>query len=171
MAFESQSLYTISPFIGYSTTIPTAAIQVRLCIVHTTYPFNLRGIRDTLPLTHPTMCHNTVTVHRCGRHTSPRISYCRRSTMRNGRRIMCNHRTTTRTNQTDSLCRSPGCRHRQLRGVWWCCMCENGPNRYGDCGFVREFDGIVYASPCGHRPCDACRNWYDHLEGGADEDE
>ncbi|KAH9883959.1 hypothetical protein F4778DRAFT_764678 [Xylariomycetidae sp. FL2044] len=105
------------------------------------------------------MCHNTTIIHRCGRHTSQEISYCRHAgRSKSGRRIMCNSRSHTRSDQRDSLCNKRNCRHRELNGIWTCCMCANGPNRYGRCVFERIVDpdtGYVI-NPCNHRPCDAC---------------
>ncbi|KAI1182393.1 hypothetical protein F5B17DRAFT_444282 [Nemania serpens] len=107
------------------------------------------------------MCHNTTIIHRCGRHTSQEISYCRQAgrSDRSGRRIMCSNRSHTRSDQRDSLCDKRSCRHNQLGGVWICCMCGNGPNRYGRCVFERIVDpdtGYV-VNPCDHRPCDECK--------------
>lgn len=104
------------------------------------------------------MCHMTIVIHRCGRHTSREPDYCPDARRRNGRWYMCNNRSSTRTNQRDTVCNDRRCRHRQLGGVWTCCMCENGPNRYGRCVFARlvnlETDHVI--NPCNHSPCDAC---------------
>lgn len=72
--------------------------------------------------------------------------------------MMRNQHNHTRSNQRDSLGGKRSCRHNQLNGVWICCMCENGPNRYGNCVFTRIInpDNGNIIDPCNHRPCDAC---------------
>lgn len=92
------------------------------------------------------MCHNTTEVFRCGIHTGRSISYCRRARIVGGKKVMCSQRSHTRSNQRDAVCTNRSCRHRQLGGVWNCCMCGYNPNRYGRCSSGR----------CNHRPCDEC---------------
>ncbi|KAH7233765.1 uncharacterized protein BKA55DRAFT_624024 [Fusarium redolens] len=109
------------------------------------------------------MCHNTTIVHRCGQHTGREITYCRNAgrSRTTGKKTMCGNRSATRTNQRDSLCSEPTCRHRQLGGSWTCCMCDNGPNRYGRCVFTRVISpgsGHVI-NPCKHSPCDECTSY------------
>lgn len=109
-------------------------------------PFLIVSNSKNMHIFYLKMCHNITEVFRCGRHTGRTINYCRRARVVNGRRVMCSQRSHTRSNQRDAVCTNRNCRHRQLGGVWTCCLCDYGPNRYGQCS----------AGRCYHRPCDEC---------------
>ena len=65
---------------------------------------------------------------------------------------MCDNRSTTVSNQSDSLCEQTDCELRKKGGVWICCLCEFGSkpsecNRYQHC------------ASCNHEICEDCKEW------------
>src|SRR5208282_6426019 len=101
------------------------------------------------------MCHNDITVHRCG-HRSYSIKYCKDSYTNpfTKQQNMCGKNSTSASNQADSLCEQPECELRKKRGVWICCTCdfgwqEDGPNRYRMCS----------KGGCIHSICGDCKIW------------
>ncbi|KAI0423710.1 hypothetical protein F5Y09DRAFT_326679 [Xylaria sp. FL1042] len=100
------------------------------------------------------MCRSLIILCRCG-HEKPTRYYCPDHWVnpRTGNKMMCDNRTTTRSDQTQSLCNRPDCLLRQIGGAWTCCMCGNGPNRYGRCTFTEEPDSN---RECLHAICEEC---------------
>jgi hypothetical protein len=70
------------------------------------------------------------------------------------RQNMCNNRSSTVSNQSDSLCNQRYCELRKKDGIWICCICDFGwqkdsPNRYQYC----------LAGGCIHEVCPDCKSW------------
>src|SRR5579862_294387 len=104
------------------------------------------------------MCHNRITAHRCG-YRSQDIQYCSNAgrSPATGKRVMCNNRSSTVSNQSDALCPKGAhrpCELSKKRGHWICCICdcgegEDGPNRYKWCS----------GGDCSHEVCSDCKAW------------
>ena len=84
--------------------------------------------------------------------------YCKKAprSLSTGKKVMCDDRSASVSNQADSLCPSShkGCELRQKGGNWICCMCgfgegDEGPNRYNNC----------VGSDCAHVICSDCKKW------------
>lgn len=65
---------------------------------------------------------------------------------------MCDNRSTTVTDQRQSLCEKADCELSKKCGVWICCVCRFGykdsdRNRRGEC------------SSCDHKVCEDCKEW------------
>lgn len=65
---------------------------------------------------------------------------------------MCENRSTTITDQRQTLCERNDCELSRKGGVWICCVCRFGykgsdRNRYANC------------SSCSHEVCGDCKEW------------
>ena len=65
---------------------------------------------------------------------------------------MCDTRSTTVTDQQQSLCGKDHCELTKKGGVWICCLCRFGykgsdRNRYSEC------------ASCSHEVCEDCKTW------------
>ena len=99
------------------------------------------------------MCHTITTIHRCS-HRSHDYRRCAKATLNplTRRWNMCDTRSTTLTNQQQSLCGKDHCELTKKGGVWICCLCRFGykdsdRNRYSEC------------ASCSHEVCEDCKEW------------
>src|SRR5207248_7949200 len=102
------------------------------------------------------MCHNNIIVHRCG-YRSESVDFYTNVLRSNvmGKKIMCTNRSSSVSNQADSLCiatKHKDCELRKKGGNCVCCICncgeeDEGPNRY------KYYSG----SGCSHEICSNCR--------------
>lgn len=99
------------------------------------------------------MCHTVTTVHRC-QHRTYVYTRCQKAAFNpiSRRWNMCDKRSTTVTDQQQSLCGKSNCELTKKGGVWICCRCRFGykgsdRNRYLQC------------TSCGHNVCENCKEW------------